>query len=53
LQWKSYKNVKVEIKTNNGLRVVGTRTQNLNFPNPDEKMTYFNLEVRQSTGIEK
>jgi uncharacterized protein YfaS (alpha-2-macroglobulin family) len=47
------KNVRVEIKTNNGLRVIGTRTQTLNFANPDEKMTYFNLEVGQSTGIGK
>ena len=50
---KNVKNVKVEIKTNNGLRVIGTRTQTLNFANPDEKMTYFNLEVGQSTGIGK
>ena len=50
---KNIKNVRVEIKTNNGLRVIGTRTQTLNFANPDEKMTYFNLEVGQTTGIGK
>lgn len=50
---KNIKNVKVEIKTNNGLRVIGARTQYVNFDNPDEKMTYFNLEVGQSTGIGK
>ncbi|MBE0390769.1 alpha-2-macroglobulin [Flavobacterium sp. PL002] len=50
---KNIKNVRVEIKTNNGLRVIGTKVQTLNFSNPDEKMTYFNLEVGQSTGIGK
>lgn len=47
------KNVTVQIKTNNGLRVIGSPTQTVNFTQPDEKMTYFNLEVGSATGIGK
>lgn len=47
------KNVTVQIKTNNGLRVIGGATQNLTFTQPDEKMAYFNLEVGALTGIGK
>ncbi len=47
------KNVQVQIKTNNGVRVVGPTTQNLTFTKPDEKMVYFNLEVGSATGIGK
>ena len=50
---KKVKNVSVQIKTNNGLKVVGTTTQTLSFLQPDEKMTYFNLEVGGKTGIGK
>ena len=50
---KNIKNVKVEIKTNNGLKVIGNAIQNLTFSQPDEKMTYFNLEVGSKTGIGK
>lgn len=50
---KKVKNVRVEIKTNNGLRVVGAKVQTLIFSEPDEKMTYFNLEVGGTTGIGK
>jgi uncharacterized protein YfaS (alpha-2-macroglobulin family) len=50
---KNIKNVTVQIKTNNGLRVIGSTIQNLTFAQPDEKMAYFNLEVGGSTGIGK
>src|SRR5690606_15265034 len=32
------KNVSVQVKTSNGLRVVGSTVQRLNFKQPDEKM---------------
>jgi alpha-2-macroglobulin len=47
------KNVAVQIKTSAGLKVVGKSTQSLSFASPDEKMTYFNLEVGATTGIGK
>ena len=50
---KQIKNVSVQIKTNNGVRVIGASTQNLTFTQPDEKMVYFNLEVGNATGIGK
>jgi len=50
---KNIKNVTVQIKTNNGLKVVGSAVQNLTFAQPDEKMVYFNLEVGNATGIGK
>jgi len=50
---KNIKNVTVEIKTNNGLKVVGSATQKLSFAQPDEKMAYFNLAVGSVTGIGK
>ncbi|QZK91476.1 hypothetical protein K5V07_13605 [Flavobacterium sp. CHNK8] len=50
---KNIKNVTVQIKTNNGLKVIGSATQKLTFPQPDEKMAYFNLAVGSVTGIGK
>ncbi|MBF7092206.1 hypothetical protein IUY40_11710 [Flavobacterium sp. ALJ2] len=50
---KNIKNVTVQIKTSNGLRVVGSPAQRLTFTQPDEKMAYFNLEVGSLTGIAK
>lgn len=47
------KNVKLQVKTNNGIRVIGEANQNLSFANPDEKMAYFDLEVGSLTGIGK
>ena len=47
------KNVTVQIKTNNGLRVIGATTQTVNFTQPDEKMAYFDLAVGSATGIGK
>ncbi|PVX45481.1 hypothetical protein C8C85_1277 [Flavobacterium sp. 103] len=50
---KNIKNVTVQIKTNNGLKVIGSATQSLSFAQPDEKMAYFNLAVGSVTGIGK
>lgn len=47
------KNVSVQIKTNNGVRVIGSSSQSLTFAQPDEKMAYFNLEVGSATGLAK
>lgn len=50
---KNIRNVTVQLKTNNGLRIIGSATQMVNFTQPDEKMAYFNLEVGSATGIGK
>ncbi|MDI1257384.1 MAG: MG2 domain-containing protein [Flavobacterium sp.] len=50
---KNVKNVTIQIKTNNGLRIIGSPTQTVNFTQPDEKMVYYNLEVGSATGIGK
>ncbi|WP_300977216.1 alpha-2-macroglobulin [Flavobacterium sp.] len=50
---KNIKNVTVQIKTNNGLKVIGSASQRLSFAQPDEKMAYFNLAVGSVTGIGK
>lgn len=50
---KQVKNVKIQIKTNNGIKVIGNSTQTLSFANPDEKMAYFDLEVGSLTGLGK
>ncbi len=47
------KNVSIQIKTSNGLKVMGSATQSLTFASPDEKMAYFNLVVGSATGIAK
>jgi uncharacterized protein YfaS (alpha-2-macroglobulin family) len=47
------KNVTIQIKTSNGLKVMGSATQSLTFASPDEKMAYFNLVVGSATGIAK
>ena len=47
------KNVSVQIKTNNAIRVISPLKQNLTFNSPDEKMVYFDLEVGNVLGIGK
>ncbi|NJM80030.1 MAG: hypothetical protein HC854_11150, partial [Flavobacterium sp.] len=47
------KNVSVQVKTNNGIRILESATQKISFSSPDEKMLYFNLEVGDITGIGK
>ena len=50
---KHVKNVSLQLKTNNGFRVIGSSKQAMSFANPDEKIAYFDLEVGQLTGIGK
>jgi uncharacterized protein YfaS (alpha-2-macroglobulin family) len=50
---KGINKVSVQIKTNNGLKVIGSTVQTLNFTEPDEKLAYFNLAVGNATGIGK
>ncbi|WP_339890162.1 MG2 domain-containing protein [uncultured Flavobacterium sp.] len=47
------KNVTVQIKTNNAVRVVSASKQNVSFSSPDEKKVYFDLEVGNVLGIGK
>ena len=47
------KNVTIQIKTNNAIRVISPLKQNLTFSSPDEKMAYFELEVGNVLGIGK
>jgi len=47
------KNVKVTVEENDSYEIVGNATQNLSFSNPDEKMAYFTLKVKDFKGIGK
>ncbi len=48
---KKVKVVTIEVKTTNGMAVVGSKTQRINFEKPDEKMVYFELDVLKANGI--
>ncbi|APZ45396.1 hypothetical protein BW723_03355 [Polaribacter reichenbachii] len=48
---KKVKNVKIQVKTSDGISVKGNQTQNINFTKPDEKMVYFELDVLKANGI--
>ena len=48
---KKVKNVTIEVKTSNGIAVIGNKTQKINFEKPDEKMVYFELDVLKANGI--
>ncbi|CAL2087280.1 alpha-2-macroglobulin family protein [Tenacibaculum sp. 190524A05c] len=50
---ENVKNVKVEVKPNEAYDIVGSNTQNLAFSQPDEKMAYFTLKVKDFKGIGK
>ena len=50
---RNIKNVILQIKTNNAVRVIGSASQIVKFTEPDEKMAYFNLEVGSITGLGK
>ncbi|GGG37475.1 alpha-2-macroglobulin family protein [Bizionia arctica] len=45
------KNVEISLKLSNGISVVGEKTKTLSFPKPDEKMSYFELDVSQAKGF--
>lgn len=47
------KNVTVQVKTDNGISVLGNATQSLSFDRPDEKMLYYNLDVSKAKGVKK
>ncbi|MEH6305357.1 MG2 domain-containing protein [Olivibacter sp. CPCC 100613] len=47
------KNAQIQVKTSNGIKVVGSRTKSISFSQPDEKMVYFDLEVGDMTGVAK
>ncbi|MCL7762314.1 MG2 domain-containing protein [Polaribacter sp. Z014] len=48
---KKVKNVTVQVKTSNGIVVIGNKIQKLNFEKPDEKMVYFEMDVLKANGI--
>ena len=48
---KKVKAVTIEVKTTNGIAVVGSKTQRINFEKPDEKMVYFELDVLKANGL--
>ncbi|QVY64260.1 alpha-2-macroglobulin [Polaribacter sp. Q13] len=48
---KKVKNVTVQVKTSNGIAVIGNKIQKLNFEKPDEKMVYFEMDVLKANGI--
>lgn len=50
---KNIKNVTLQIKTNNAVRVIGSSSQIIKFSEPNEKMAYFNLNVGSITGLGK
>ncbi len=48
---KKVKNAAISLKLSNGIKIVGTKTQQIHFDRPDEKMVYFELDVSQAKGI--
>ena len=50
---KKVKNAKISLKLSDGIKIVGNKTQNLHFAQPDEKMAYFQLDVSEAKGIGK
>jgi len=49
----SIKNVTLQVKTNNGFRIIGASKQTVSFERPDEKVVYFDLEVNDLIGLGK
>lgn len=50
---KNIKNVTLQVKTNNSVKLLGSAVQKLYFASPDEKMAFFDLSVGNTTGIGK
>jgi uncharacterized protein YfaS (alpha-2-macroglobulin family) len=50
---KKIKNATISLKLSDGIKVIGSKTQQLQFENPDEKMVYFDLDVSGAKGIGK
>ncbi|MEO6452944.1 MAG: hypothetical protein ABIN97_02665, partial [Ginsengibacter sp.] len=47
------KNVTLTLQANPFLEIVGSSTQNISFTSPGEQMAYFDVRVKQNTGIGK
>lgn len=45
------KDVSISLKLSNGISILGKKSQQLTFENPDEKMVYFSLDVSNAKGI--
>ncbi len=45
------KDVTVNLKLSEGIKVIGANTQNITFESPDEKMAYFQLDVSEAKGV--
>jgi uncharacterized protein YfaS (alpha-2-macroglobulin family) len=48
---KDIKNVKVTVKTNGFLKIIGSNTKTVKFTEPGDEMANFELEVLQKTGV--
>ena len=46
------KNVSLQLKLSNGIKIIGNKTQTLQFEKPDEQMAYFELDVSDANGIQ-
>lgn len=49
---KKVKNVRVQLKLSDGIRIVGESTKQMSFTEPEEKMVFFDLEVTQAKGLQ-
>ncbi|GJQ06907.1 membrane protein [Capnocytophaga cynodegmi] len=50
---KSVRNATISVETNTHFKIVGNKSQSLQFDSAGEKMAYFELEVAQQVGIGK
>ncbi|WP_250433474.1 alpha-2-macroglobulin family protein [Hanstruepera flava] len=48
---ENVKQVNISLKLSNGIEVLGDQSKSLTFTQPDEKMTYFELDVSKAKGI--
>ncbi|MGB0949580.1 MAG: insulinase family protein, partial [Marinirhabdus sp.] len=48
---KKVKNVSIQVKTTDGISVVGNNSQSISFSKPDEKMLFFELDVKKANGV--
>lgn len=48
---KHIKNVTVQLKSSNGVKVIGNASQQISFANPDEKVVFFDVAVADFSGI--
>lgn len=50
---KNIKNVQIKVETTGATHLSGKSSQSISFAQPEEKMTYFNLNVGEKLGISK